>query len=190
MCPSNPTADRGITYTIPAGALLPGVPDVSFTEAGLIDYVATTAVEDRFLRIAYSDNSITNTDDHLESWGLGTICIVGVSVMEDPSGGKLRDILDGTSNTTLVGEMAGRNELIRDGQVVPLTDIEAQAASLLGFGGAWSDPFNGSWELSGRLYDGTGSRGLVPSTVPTPVVHRLPTPFAVRLVCNFAVHIQ
>ena len=54
--------------------------------------------------------------------------------------------------------MAGRNELIRDGQVVPLTDIEAQAASLLG-GGAWSDPFNGSWELSGRLYDGTGGQG-------------------------------
>lgn len=158
VCPSNPTADRGITYTIPGGALLPGVPAVSFTDAGPIDYVATTAVDESFLRIAHNDSSINVTDDHLEGWGLGTICVVGGSVIEAPSGGKFRDIRDGTSNTLLVGEMVGRNDLIRNGQVVPLTDSEAQAASLAG-GGAWSDPFNGSWELSGRLYDGTGSEG-------------------------------
>lgn len=157
-CPSNPTSDRGITYTIPAGALLPGVPSVSFSDAGPIDYVATTAVDESFLRIAHNDSSIDVADDHLQGWGLGTICVVGVSVMEASSGGKFRDIRDGTSNTTLVGEMVGRNDLIRNGQVVPLSDPEAQAASMVG-GGAWSDPFNGSWELSGRRYDGTGSEG-------------------------------
>ena len=158
VCPSNPTADRGINYDIPGGALLPGVPTVSFTDAGPIDYVATTAVDDRFLHIAYNDNSIDNPDDHLEGWGIGTIVIVGAPGTEPSSGGKIRDIRDGTSNTVLVGEMVGRNDLIRDGQVVPLSDPEALAASMAG-GGAWADPFNGSWELSGRLYDGTGNQG-------------------------------
>ncbi len=158
VCPSNPTSDRGVTYTIPGGALLPGVPAVSFTDAGPIDYVATTAVDESFLRIAHNDNTINVADDHLEGWGLGAIVVVGGPTIEERSGGKFRDIRDGTSNTLLIGEMVGRNELIRNGQVVPLSDPEAQAASMVG-GGAWADPFNGSWELSGRLYDGTGSEG-------------------------------
>lgn len=158
VCPSNPTADRGITYSIPGGALLPGVPAVSFTDAGPIDYVATTGVEEAFLRIAHNDNSINVSGNHLEGWGLGTVCVVGGPIMEASSGGKFRDIRDGTSNTLLIGEMAGRNELIRNGQVVPLTDPEAQAAALTG-GGAWADPFNGSCEISGRLFDGTGTEG-------------------------------
>jgi len=160
VCPSNPTANRTINYTVPAGALLPGVPAVSFTDAGPIDYVVTTAVDESFLRIVHNDSSLNYPDDHLEGWGIGTIVVVGAPGTEPSSGGKIRDILDGTSNTVLVGEMVGRNELIRDGNIIsPSTgDGEAVAASMAG-GGAWADPFNGTWELSGRLYDGSGSEG-------------------------------
>ncbi len=163
VCPSNPSADRTITYSIPGGAILPGVPAVSFTDAGPIDYVSTTAVTEAFLQIAYNDPTINVSGNHEEGWGLGAVCVVDdpndlTGFNELPSGGKIRDLLDGTSNTIVVGEMVGRNALIRVGKVIPTTDLEALAASMAG-GGAWSDPFNGTWEVSGRLYDGTGSEG-------------------------------
>ena len=158
ICPSTPGGDRTITYTIPDGAILSGVPAVSLNGAGPTDYVATTAVTDAFLRIAYNDGGYTVLDNHEEGWALGTVGVVGGPVLEAPKGGRISDIVDGTSNTIVIGEMASRNTLIRDGQEVALTDVEAQAAALVG-GGAWADPFNGSWELSGRLYDGTGTEG-------------------------------
>jgi hypothetical protein len=159
VCPSNPSSDRLINYTIPAGGILPGLPAMSLVNAGPIDYVATTAVTEAFVRIARNDPSLQIPDDHLEGWGLGVVGIVGATPMEEASGGKIGDIRDGTSNTIIIGELVGRNELIRNGKVITSTsDPEAIAASMLG-GGAWADPFNGSWEVSGRLYDGTGGEG-------------------------------
>ncbi len=158
VCPSTPGADRTISYTIPAGAILPGLPALSLTEAAPIDYVATTAVTEAFLRIAYNDRSLNVPDNHLEGWALGTVGMVGGPIMEAASGGRIGDLRDGTSNTILIAELAARNELFRNGQLIPVTDPEAMAASLVG-GGAWADPMNGSWEVSGRLYDGTGTEG-------------------------------
>jgi prepilin-type N-terminal cleavage/methylation domain-containing protein/prepilin-type processing-associated H-X9-DG protein len=66
--------------------------------------------------------------------------------------GKIRrmgDVTDGTTNTILVGELAGRAALYQKGKQVP------GYAS----GGGWGDVLNGEHWLAGSLYDGTGDGG-------------------------------
>ncbi|MGC1275920.1 MAG: DUF1559 domain-containing protein [Planctomycetaceae bacterium] len=68
------------------------------------------------------------------------------------SGGKIRriaDVTDGTTNTLLVAEVAGRAALYQKGKQV----------SGFASGGGWGDPLNGENWLSGSLYDGTGTEG-------------------------------
>eukprot|EP00657_Telonema_sp_P-1_P006389 TRINITY_DN24910_c0_g1_i1.p1 TRINITY_DN24910_c0_g1~~TRINITY_DN24910_c0_g1_i1.p1 ORF type:complete len:143 (-),score=55.82 TRINITY_DN24910_c0_g1_i1:12-440(-) len=58
----------------------------------------------------------------------------------------------------LTGELANRNSLIRNGTQVASSDPEALFQAAFG-GGAWADPLNGTWQLTGRLFDGTSDRG-------------------------------
>jgi len=163
VCPSTPLGDRRITYTVPAGAL-GGMPamDMLMTDAGPIDYVAVTNVKHEFLSIAYN----TPISGDLTGWAEGVICVVddptnalGQNLL--PKGGNFAAIMDGSSNTIILGELVSRNDLIRNGVTIsPLTDPTGEAlVQAMAGGGAWADPFNGNWELSGRLYDGTSDRG-------------------------------
>lgn len=159
-CPSTVDGDRTISYTIPAGMIFPGVPAVTFTEAAPIDYVPTTMVMGDFIRSVYTTppRPIPSTDK-IPGWGVGVVGFYSGYVIDNWSGCKLRDIIDGTSNTFLLGELAGRNTLYRGKtQIGAGADIEAGTLALVG-GGAWADPFNGTWELSGRAWDGTGLAG-------------------------------
>ncbi len=68
------------------------------------------------------------------------------------SGGKIRrmaDVTDGTSNTLLIAEVAGRPTIYRKGKPVA------------GFatGSGWGDVLNGENWFRGSLYDGTGTEG-------------------------------
>ena len=162
ICPSTPRSGKGITYTLPkaaAGGLLTA--DAVLTDAGASDYVAITRVKPAFLNIAYNTNTYT-TD--LEGWGKGGVCIAIPALAGSqtiPDGGALRDITDGTSNTIMIGELAGRNTLYRTGNIAvsPASPADEAAFQQFASGGAWADPFNGVWELSGRNYDGTGTQG-------------------------------
>ncbi|MFH1266842.1 MAG: DUF1559 domain-containing protein, partial [Planctomycetota bacterium] len=110
-------------------------------------------------RIAYNDSTI-GVDR--QGWGQGTINYVDNPAASPylPEGGSLAHILDGSSNTLILGELASRNALIRDGQVIPPTTPMSEAwFQEFDGGGAWADPFNGNWELSGRLFDGTSDQG-------------------------------
>src|SRR5690606_12392798 len=71
-------------------------------------------------------------------------------------GGTLKGMTDGTSNTILVAEQAGRNQLFRRRTLVPMSDPEAIAQSMTG-SGAWADTFQGDTWVDGRLYDGSNS---------------------------------
>lgn len=63
---------------------------------------------------------------------------------------RMSDITDGTTNTLLVGELAGRPTLYENNRPV----------SGFASGGGWGDPLNGENWFSGSLYDGTyGSNG-------------------------------
>jgi prepilin-type N-terminal cleavage/methylation domain-containing protein/prepilin-type processing-associated H-X9-DG protein len=62
---------------------------------------------------------------------------------------------DGTSNTILLGEVAGRPMVWRAGKVVA-SDMGTEAAPLLNvYGGGWGDPSAGGWSLTGS--DATGT---------------------------------
>lgn len=161
LCPSTPRAS-GISYTLPA-AYLGGLvtSNLVLTDAGGSDYVPTTRVKDRFLNIVYNTTGMASRD----GWGKGGIvspnpALAGSQTI--PNGGSMRDLTDGTSNTTMIAEVAGRNELYRRGRkIAPVAGNPADEAfwnSLEG-GGAWACPFQGAWELSGRLFDGTGIAG-------------------------------
>jgi len=157
VCPSTPRSSNGITYTAPA-ALFGGLvtANLTLTDAGALDYAPTTRVKDVFLNIAYNTTGMADRD----GWGKGGILTPGLAGATIPNGSKLSDITDGTSNTTLIAEVAGRNVLYRGRRVVaPAAASAADEAflqSLVG-GGAWVCPFGGAWELAGRAYDGTGN---------------------------------
>ena len=157
VCPSNPSSNRRVSYTIPAGTTLEGIPmasNLTMTNAAPIDYVTLNGVRGDFSSLAYAGHP-GGTPDRT-GWGTWKISVPGVPSVEDGGEGcRIRDITDGTTNTVLVGESVGRNELLRTGHVrVPLSDPEAQAQSVAA-GGAWADPLNGECWVEGRLYDGT-----------------------------------
>ena len=75
--------------------------------------------------------------------------------------GRIADITDGTSNTTMIAELAARNQLYYTGnKLQPTTPAlsDGDWQNVFG-GGAWVDPGNGQWKLSGRAADGTGTIG-------------------------------
>jgi prepilin-type processing-associated H-X9-DG protein len=163
LCPSVPRTSNTVSYSngvvVPAGySTLPW----NLTNAGLIDYVATVQVQKLFVDLA--DN--TSGSPTVNGWGVGGSVVSGVAA-NIPINGKIADILDGTSNTMMIGELGGRERLYRTGNKViqPVTTTypavaadEAGWNSLFG-SGAWVDPNNGQWKLSGRLYDGTATIG-------------------------------
>jgi prepilin-type N-terminal cleavage/methylation domain-containing protein len=153
LCPSSPRAANTNTTTIPAalaGGMLTG--NVTMANAGAIDYVCTTRIRGEFFNIAYNTTGMSDKD----GWAMGALLAVPTpGGPYPPNGGKVADITDGTSNTTLVGELAGRNTLYRRNRTpVSSSDPEAQAMAVFG-GGSWADPFGGNTEISGRPYDGS-----------------------------------
>jgi prepilin-type N-terminal cleavage/methylation domain-containing protein/prepilin-type processing-associated H-X9-DG protein len=164
-CPSSPSAGVPINYTLPTawtGGLSTAA--ASLTNAGACDYVAITRVRHEFLNAAYNVSTYTN---ELDGWAKGAVVSPNPALAAGqtiPVNGGIRDILDGTSNTLMIGELSSRNDLYRTDRrkvaagTPPATVDEPTWNSVFG-GGAWADGFNGVWELSGRQYDGSGSAG-------------------------------
>ena len=157
VCPSTPDGDRKITYTIPAGTLFESVPvasDLTLTDAGPIDYTVTSAVY-RDLRAAAVAAGWSGSDEH--GWTQIRITIWDLPSMSNSLGEYAENFSafrDGLSNTTLIVELAGRNQLYRTGMAVNASDPEA-IEQAMGGGGAWADFLNGENWIKGRLYDGT-----------------------------------
>lgn len=157
LCPSTPRAGGGISYNNPylAGTLAQGAPLI-LTNAGPCDYIPTNEVQKAFGQFIFGP-----TGTGQEGWGVGGVSVAG-QAQTVPNGGAIRDITDGTANTTMIGELVGRNVLYYTGNIAqsnpgtPTTDGGWQA--FFG-GGAWVDPFNGQWKLTGRLQNGTGTVG-------------------------------
>ncbi|NQT12782.1 MAG: DUF1559 domain-containing protein [Planctomycetes bacterium] len=66
----------------------------------------------------------------------------------------IAEIRDGTSNTLMVIERAGANDLYREGMMVEKGGPGTGTA-----GGGWADLVNGKFWFAGSLYDGTGTSG-------------------------------
>jgi prepilin-type processing-associated H-X9-DG protein len=175
LCPSSARAGNTITYTIPAAvaAALTGpssAANLTLTGAGACDYIVTTRIRSEFLDAAQGVAKGTNPQNDATMSGFavgGNVVMNGVTGVTQnfPNGGRISDITDGTSNTTMIVELANRNILLENGKTIAVggpTPDDGGAAfyqSLIG-GGAWADGFNGNWEISGRQPSGSVAGGL------------------------------
>lgn len=145
-CPSTPEMAVH-DYGLPANSGGPGVPpfDLSWT-AARSDYCITTGIRGTYANIAYAGNAGGSRGGAIQPVGL-----------LDPTNGpsRIAQIIDGTSNTFLVGERVGGSNVYFGKQV------DATMTSLAGpaQGGAWGDFLNGEHWPNGSLYDGTGDGG-------------------------------
>ena len=160
LCPSTPRGDAITQYTIPAGTPIdPGTPGTGATysfRGGASDYLSMSGVLGAFNAIAYAGQTPVS---RRHGWGTQAIVVLDIPSLSD--GGestRLRDFTDGSTNTIILGETAGRNQLYRVGRLVASSDPEAIQESI-GGAGAWADMLNGECWIGGRLYDGTGSEG-------------------------------
>ncbi|MCH9654582.1 MAG: DUF1559 domain-containing protein [Planctomycetes bacterium] len=143
LCPSTPRSDSITQYTIPAGIPIdPGTPPTATANTfrgGASDYLSMSGVLGAFNAIAYSGQTPANSR---HGWGTQAIVVLDVPSLSD--GGestRLRDFTDGSTNTIILGETAGRNQLYRVGKAVASSDPEAIAESI-GGAGAWADMLN------------------------------------------------
>jgi prepilin-type N-terminal cleavage/methylation domain-containing protein len=139
-----PAAQANRTYTdgpIPGAAFVPtwGATPISWT-ASAGDYTATTGVREATLGACWAGGGGGDRDGALEATTQAT---PGASF----TGTRVLAITDGTSNTFLVGELAGRPAAYRAGR---------QVASFAPFQGAgWGDALSGENWFIGSLFDGT-----------------------------------
>jgi len=146
QCPASPDPVRMEAIPVPNN-VLPGVPGGTLV-ASAGDFSVTTGILGRGWDVIVGNNppSAGDRDGVLQSSLNPPPPTVQPSF---PS--KIADVSDGTSNTIIIGEVAGRPTVYQGRTPVtnpPMTE-----------GGAWGDPFNGENWFAGSLYDGTGAQG-------------------------------
>ncbi|WP_010582098.1 DUF1559 family PulG-like putative transporter [Schlesneria paludicola] len=151
-----------IPYGLPASAT-----------GGSADYVISSGVKASLMRLMFSSDSsviarLTIDGTVRDSWGFGRpsewmeLTNLGYS-----SGGttSIATITDGTSNTTMLFELAGRNTVYHAGfrnllngpSNAPMFDLLEIENQLAFGGGMWADPANGDYFVGGRVNrDGSG----------------------------------
>ena len=169
LCPSTPGDSTINEWNIPAGVPLaggfPGVDGTWTFATGRNDYETVSGVRGDLANAAYSSfpGGASGNRHGYSTWAVIVTDVPGV--LEDGGqGSRIRDLTDGTSNTILLSELAGRNDLYyrRQRQTSAAPFDAAWIAERTG-GGGWGDPFKENW-VSGTGFSGpeTGDGGLCP----------------------------
>ncbi|MCA9097530.1 MAG: DUF1559 domain-containing protein, partial [Planctomycetaceae bacterium] len=165
LCPSHPRGSYQNEFSMPKGTLVyPMLATAKEyrTKYGASDYIQISGVASEFRKYAYRERvepkeKIGAMDQLLIVPDEGLRTFLGNPRVTRNS--RIDDITDGTANTLLICENAGRNELWRRGKKISAeVDAEGAARQRMTGGGGWGDPFNQSW-LNGRNSDGTGMGG-------------------------------
>jgi len=144
QCPSTPQSDRLYTAT--------SAPLTLTWTASAADYCATSGIGidiwNNVLQPRGYGGAPTSDlrDGLLRTQNTGLPC-------------PLAGVTDGTSNTILVGELAGRPDIWRPAGVVPggvvqFTSGRTLVGLITNIGAGWGDPFNGHNVIDGAPYDG------------------------------------
>lgn len=174
LCPSTPRRNFVTTVTLPAGLTIHHKGTVEFvmnsplsSASGALDYMGHESIFSGFQEAAYQG--------YPEPYSLKSVhssrMILLDSVLYESTGGeaqtlamgplsyspRINRILDGVSNTLLLEENAGRNELWRKGKKVSSAeDPDAVMFQEIAGGGGWADITN--WgAIWGTLPDGSGT---------------------------------
>ncbi|MHB8973048.1 MAG: DUF1559 family PulG-like putative transporter [Pirellulaceae bacterium] len=152
VCPSAPgdIASRIYDGMLPAnaGGAVPGLPALTW-RAAPSDYCVSTGVLGAYANLAYRGNAGGARhgvlQDHITIVGLGHA---------DNRPGRIGDITDGTSNSFLIGERTGGNDIytLRSSWFLAPDSIKKQLVGVNG--GGWGDPLNGEHWLGGTLESG------------------------------------
>ena len=136
ICPSAVGGHDRIYSGAIAG--IPGLPTLTW-KAAPSDYCVSTGVRGAFGNVAYNGNQ--GGTRH------------GAMTVHGPFGGSLKgrlaDIIDGQSNTFLIGERTGGNKIYS--RMQEATHLAPYVAVN---GGGWGDALNGEHWLAGTLYSG------------------------------------
>jgi len=171
LCPSTPRSSSVGTITFPAGASFEGA-SISTTltmTSGLSDYIIFEDLTGTLDDLAYAPTGNPpsgNKDGAMGAYAFTGDTPVGQMLL---SGGethnKLRDITDGSSNTILVAEYAGREKLYANGKPVsgsrswPASGLacvtEAQCVSQMLGANGWAFHTIGEARANGAPFSGT-----------------------------------
>lgn len=157
-CPSTSRTSKQTSWTVPAGTSiggLPGTAQVYTFTGGTSDYLMPDGVRGG-MDGYYPGGNDPNNDRHaVSSWSV-TITPTALNLSSPGQRGQIASITDGTSNTFLVMENAGRNSFYRKGVLQSTSDPEYVGGGYsVVMGGAWGDAFNnGDIWISGTGYNG------------------------------------
>jgi prepilin-type N-terminal cleavage/methylation domain-containing protein len=152
QCPSSPNRGRQYSFPVPAN-VLPAIPGGTLT-ASASDYTAITGVRNWTQLVAP-----TSTEPDLVDIGQRQGVLRGTT--QDPSIAssfspqmRIADITDGTSNTFMIGELAGRPDVYNARRQVIAQGVNP--------GAGWGDAFNGEHWPNGTSQDGNIVNGNIP----------------------------
>jgi prepilin-type N-terminal cleavage/methylation domain-containing protein/prepilin-type processing-associated H-X9-DG protein len=139
-CASSPISPDPYTGALPANAGGPGVPPLTLTwKASPSDYCIPTGVRGNYANLAYAASGGAGGDREgaIQPGGLFGRTLSSLAMM-----------VDGASNTFLVGERTGGDAIFRKTQSItsPFGPVN---------GAGWGDFLNGEHWLRGALYDGS-----------------------------------
>jgi len=149
QCPSSPSNGRIYNFTAPAN-VLPGIPAGTIT-ASRSDYTAITGVRN-WNQLVAPTPAETTLQDIGQRHGIlrGTTQDPSIASLLAPQM-RIADILDGLTNTFLVGELAGRPDVYDARRVIVGNGTTAPPFNP---GAGWGDGFNGEHWPNGTSFDG------------------------------------
>ncbi|MBI2481882.1 MAG: DUF1559 domain-containing protein [Planctomycetia bacterium] len=141
VCPSAPGgANRIYDGAVPAGAL-PGLPALTW-RAAPSDYSASSGVRGVYANLTYVPPTYPSVPGNRDG------------SLQAGKRGRLADVTDGTSNSFMIGERTGGNQIYEKRMINAALTTVAGGALVKSNGGGWGDMLSGEHWLQGSLCSG------------------------------------